>query len=71
MRFFRVQHAEGLFRVSFRVAHHFIDSHLRAQLVFVGRVTNQGCKNPDEESHIMPKLLKLAQFAHGDRVPQV
>ena len=70
-RAFRVQHLEGLVRISLGIGHDLFKGHERAGLVLVAGVAHQAGERADEEDGRVAQVLELAQFAHGHGVAQV
>jgi len=69
--FAHIQNTRRLPGVCLRVAVHVANRHHRASLVFVRWIANERGVRADEEGHLVPQFLKLAQFAHGDGVAEM
>ena len=65
-----VEQAEGLVGVGGGVGGYLFRRELFARSFFVGRIPDQAGEVTDEKGTLMAQLLELAQFAHGDRMPQ-
>ena len=67
----RVEHLEGLVDVGLGILLDLLAGKLRARRVAAGRIADERGAVADDEGHLMPQILELAQLAQGHRVTQM
>ena len=67
----RIEDLECLVNVGLRVLLNLLARELRARGVAPGRVPDERRAVADDECHLMPQILELAQLAQGHRMAQM